>query len=132
MYGDLTCGGAVKNGSPLEYRFASPQQIEEIHITFNSDLNRYTLPGEKCERTHMTRANTLLSSPQYYVPTTLCRAFRLEIDTDNGTEILLETQQNLNRAHHVTVDKPVKAIRLIPLSNWGSSENTEIYSFDFC
>ena len=131
MYGDLTCGGAVKNGSSVEYQFESPQKIEAIHLTFNSDLNRYTLPGEQCERTHMTRANTLLSSPQFFVPTTLCKAFCLEIETEAGTEILLESSRNLNRTHHIPVEKPVKAIILTLLSNWGNSDSTEIYSFDF-
>ena len=86
MYNELSCGGTVENKSRLEYRFDTPQLIKTVHITFNSDLNRYTLPGEQCERTHMTRANTLLSSPQFYVPTTLCKAFRLEmhIDTDDA------------------------------------------------
>ena len=131
MYNDLTCGAAVENGTPVTYRFDAPEKIEAVHITFNSDLNRYSLPGEQCERTHMTRANTLLSSPQFYVPTTLCKSFRLEIETENGTEVLLESNRNLNRAYQVPVEKAVKSITLIPLSNWGGSSSTEIYSFDF-
>ena len=131
-FGTETCGLSVPNGRPLEYRFNEPEAIESVHITFNSDLNRETLPGSHVERTHSMRPNVRLDSPIMHMPTTLCRAFRLEADTANGTEILLDIADNSRRAYHITLNgKKISALRLIPLENWGSTDRTDLFSFDF-
>ena len=126
------CGCSCPNQIPLTYRFTAPISVESVHVTFNSDLNRTTLPGDICERTHSTRANVRLDSPVMYVPLTLCRSFRLEADTSDGVMVLLDVADNVNRAHHVPVHRTdILALRLIPLSNWGGTENTDVFSFDF-
>ena len=131
-YGTSACGVSLPNGQGAEYRFAAPAAVESVHLTFDSDLNRATLPGDWCEKYHATRANIRLDSPQLHLPLTLCKSFRLEADTPDGTVTLLDVQENATRAYHVEVNRPdVTALRLIPLENYGGTEETRVFSFDF-
>ena len=131
-YGTVTCGLSLPNGEGVEYRFHTPAAVMSIHLTFDSDLDRTTLPGDKCEQEHATRANIRLDSPQFHLPLTLCKAFRLELDTPDGTVTLLDVDHNALRAYHVEVGRAaVTAIRLIPLENYGGSGETRVFSFDF-
>ena len=133
IYGTEDCGCAVKNGTTVEYRLPNPQKIGAIHIVFDSDLNREPLPGHWCERTHATRANVLLDSPQMHLPKTLCKSFALTADTPEGEVALLSVGNNLKRAYHVEVPQglEVSALKLRMLSNWGDSCETKLVSFDF-
>ena len=131
-YGTAACGLSLPNGKGVEYRFDVPTAVESVHLTFDSDLDRTTLPGDGCEREHSTRANIRLDSPQFYLPLTLCKAFRLEVDTPEGTVTLLDVDHNALRAYHVEVNRAaITAIRLIPLENYGGGKETRVFSFDF-
>jgi hypothetical protein len=131
-YGTTSCGLSLPNGEGVEYRFEAPTAVESVHLTFDSDLDRTTLPGDKCEQDHSTRANVRLDSPQFYLPLTLCKAFRLEAETTDGTAVLLDMDHNASRAYHVEVGRDdITAIRLIPLENYGGSGETRVFSFDF-
>ena len=131
-YGTTVCGLPLPNGKAVEYRFPAPERVESIHLTFDSDLDRVTLPGDACERTHSTRANILLDSPMFYLPLTLVKAFRLEADTATGTEILLDVTENATRSYHIELNRDgVTALRLIPLENYGGTDETRVFSFDF-
>ncbi len=131
IYGNEPCGVIVANGTPLTYRFDQPQWIDCLHITFDSDLNRNTLPGDNVERSHMTRSNTLLDSPMMTMPQTLCRAFTVTLLTEEGEVTLCHENQNLHRTYHLSVERSVLGLRLIPEENWGDSEKTAVLSFDF-
>ena len=73
-----------------------------------------------------------LDSPQFYLPLTLCKAFRLEADTADGTMVLPAVDHNASRAYHVEVGRDdATVIRLIPLENYGGSGETRMFSFDF-
>ena len=131
-YGTTACGLSLPNGEGVEYRFDTPTAVESVHLTFDSDLNRTTLPGDKCEQDHSTRANVRLDSPQFYLPLTLCKTFRLEADTHGGVEVLLDVDHNALRAYHVEIDRAdITALRLIPLENYGGTGETRVFSFDF-
>jgi len=130
-YGTERCGIKVANKTPLEYRFEKPERIQSIHIVFDSDLDRVTLPGDHTERTKVTRANVLLDSPVMYLPKTLAKSFRLTAVTQDGEEELLSTEKNIKRMYHVKLDKEVLAIALTVLENWGDGEETAVFSFDF-
>ncbi len=132
IYGTDTCGIDIKNGDTVEYRFDALEKINAVHVVFDSDLDRDTLPGDFCERGHVTRANVLLESPQMYPPKTLCKAFRLTALTENGEREILSVDTNRNRAYHVTLDEPVFSIRLTMSENWGATDATRLVSFDFC
>lgn len=131
-YGTTACGLSLPNGEGVEYRFDAPTAVESVHLTFDSDLDRTTLPGDKCEQDHSTRANIRLDSPQFYLPLTLCKAFRLEADTPDGTIHLLDVTDNAARAYRVPVNRQdLTALRLIPLKNYGDTPKTRVFSFDF-
>ena len=94
-------------------------------------MERDTLEGHWCERKHVTRANVLLDSPMMYVPKTLCRSFTLTAETADGEITLLFAENNLKRAYHVIIDKPIRALKLTVRENWGGTEMTPVISFDF-
>ena len=39
--------------------------------------------------------------------------------------------ENLKRAYDIAINKRVKEITLIPETNWGASDETAVFSFDF-
>ena len=131
IYGNEVCGFEAENGQTLEYRFERLEQVGGIHMVFDSDLNRDSLPGDFCERGHVTRANVLLESPQMHPPKPLCKAFRLTVLTESGEEELLSVSLNRLRSYHIPLSKPVSAIRLTVLENWGDTPKTNLVSFDF-
>lgn len=135
IYNTEECGVIVQNKQKLSYHFTMPQQVEAVHIVFDSDLNRDSLPGDRVERGRNMRANILLTSPQMYMPKTLCKEFLVELETTEGTETLLYVSCNKKRAHHLIIpeDKKEKVlgISLTPLANWADSDCTRIFSFDF-
>lgn len=127
---ERSCACVVPHNSPIVYRFAECT-VSAVHLVFCSDLNRRTLPGSVTEQTRSTRANRRRNSPQMHMPTTLCREFRL-VGERNGEQIpLLTVTDNRKRAYHVSVEQPLDALMLVPVSNWGGSEETPVISFDF-
>ena len=131
IYGTEHCGARIKNGTSVEYRLPTPSQIHAVHLVFDSDLNRETLPGDWCEQGHVTRANILLDSPQMYPPKTLCKRFRLTAVTADGEIELLCVDRNVKRAYHVPAELRVSALRLQMQENWGETDTTNLISFDF-
>ncbi|MDD3766535.1 MAG: FAD-dependent oxidoreductase [Eubacteriales bacterium] len=131
LYNTKECGIVVDNEAVLEYLFEGEKKIEAVHIVFDSDLERNTLPGDRCEQTHNTRANVLLDSPQMHMPKTLCKEFRLELLKGGKVEHALEASENRKRSYHIEVNKEVDCIRLVPISNWGGFGKTRVFSFDF-
>lgn len=130
IYGEEKQSITIKKNSILEYKFSAPENVESVHIVFDSDLNRDSLPGDKWERTHSTRANVLLSSPQMHMPKTLCKEFYVEVESKDGTEKILCVKNNKKRSYHIHLDKSISALRLCVQSSWGESEDINIYSFD--
>lgn len=131
LYGEASCGISLANGSSVAYRFENSTPIASVHIVFDSDLNRATLPGDQCERKHATRACERLDVPQMHLPKTLCRAFVLTAVTEKGEKVLYKTDCNIKRAYHFTLQEPVTELRLQILDNWGCGKETPLFSFDF-
>ena len=132
IYSTDTAGREIRNGEPITYSLATPARVGAVHIVFDSDLERDTLPGGECERKHVTRANVLLDSPIMHIPTTLCKAFRLTAVTEDGEElVLIEENNSIKRAYHLPLGRTVREIRLTVLANWGDTDLTRVLSFDF-
>lgn len=131
-YNTQNCGCYIKNQDKITYTLDSVA-LKSVHVVFDSDLDRLTLPGDKCERTHVTRANVLLDSPQMHLPHTLCKSFELYALTDTGKKTLYATDCNIKRAYHIKMPSDIKinALTLKILSNWGESDSTKVISFDF-
>ena len=120
----------VKKNSEISYNF-DETEISEIHIVFDSDLNRESIPGSKCERQHSMRANQRLDSPQLHMPKTLCKEFKLIGELNGEKTELLHIENNRKRAYHINVNKKFDKLTLIPLDSWGDGENISVISFDF-
>ncbi len=133
IYGDNGTGSGyiAANGEELTYHVSQLSGSISVHIVFDSDLNRDTLPGDACERTHATRANTVLDAPQMRLPSTLCKEFLLTAVTGGEKREILRVDNNRRRSFHVTFNGPVESITLVPVSNWGGSAFTRIFSFDY-
>jgi len=132
IYGTEICGCKVANGVPVAYRFSKPEQVNAVHIVFDSDLERETLPGDRCEQTHSIRCNIRLDSPMNFsLPATLCRGFRVDVVTEDGRETIASVRENVRRAYDIPVDKKVLAIELTVLDNYGDTNTTSVFSFDF-
>ncbi|MBQ7329709.1 MAG: FAD-dependent oxidoreductase [Oscillospiraceae bacterium] len=127
---ERTCAYEAKAGEEISYTF-DEAKVSAVHIVFCSDLNRDTLPGSHCERSHSTRANQRLDSPQMHMPKTLCKAFRVIGERKGEKQVLLEVTNNRKRAHHLQVDQVFDKLTLIPISGWDDSESIPVISFDF-
>ena len=130
IYGTHDKGVFVKNGDAVQYKLEKEEKINSIHVVFDSDLDRKTLPGDRVEKYHSMRANVLLDSPVMKMPATLCKDFRIECDRNGVTKAFTVTN-NLKRSYHIDLGESFDTVRLVPLSNWGESEETKVVSFDF-
>ena len=119
----------AKPGEEIIYRF-DKSDVKSVHVVFDSDLNRSTLDGSVCERTHTTRANVKLDAPMMHLPTTLCKSFTLYGELNGERCELLCVDLNRKRSYHVNVNKCFDTLALIPNESWGG-ENIPIVSFDF-
>lgn len=132
FYETDTCGNTVRNGEAVCYRMAQPTHVAAVHLTFDSDLDRVSMPGQHTERTHSMRANVRLDAPQFGMPATLCRTFELWAEKEDGnTELILQADDNRRRAYDVPVNATVRALRLVMVRNWGNTDQTNLFSFDF-
>ncbi len=127
---DATCGYDAALEESITYRFPK-SNISSVHIVFDSDLDRKTMPGSPCERTHSTRSNEKLDSPIMPMPGTLCRSFRLTGKSGNKTTVLLDITDNRKRAYHLNLNQDFDELTLTPLTSWGEGDRVRVISFDF-
>ena len=120
----------VKKNSEISYVFENAE-VSEVHIVFDSDLNRETIPGSKCERQHSMRASQRLDSPQLHMPKTLCKEFKLVGELNGEKTELLHIKNNRKRTYHIDINKKLDKLSLVPLDGWGEDENINVISFDF-
>ena len=65
------------------------------------------------------------------VPKTLCRSFKLNITDKDGNTSTVEAADNRKREYDISVEKEVSRLELVPVSNWGDTDETDVFSFDF-
>lgn len=117
--------------STVEYRFKEAEKISEIRIVFDSDLSRDTLPGDKCERTHMTRCNLLPDSPVMHLPETLCKDYIVYGITADGEKVILkEEKENSQRLVKIPADGYFTAAGLKMNKANHNGKTMRIFSFD--
>lgn len=120
----------IEMGKKIVYSFPE-QNVNAIHIVFDSDLNRETLDCSWVEKYHSMRANQLLNSPQMSMPKTLCKTFKL-FGERNGEQIeLLNVTNNRKRCYHLSVNECFDKLILQPINDWGNNETINVISFDF-
>lgn len=120
----------AKKNERISYGFTK-QHVAYAHIVFDSDLDRKTLPGSDCERTHSTRANIRLDSPQMHMPYTLCKSFKLIGLCGEDEYELLSVENNRKRSYHIVIDRELDGLVLVPETAWGEREDIPVISFDF-
>lgn len=132
IYGE-EMGCTVLAGSKIVYKLASPSFVRSVRVTFDSDLDRVTLPGDKHERTKITRANILPDSPSTHLPTTLVEEYQLWAELDDGTmKLICHNTKNRKRTVWLSVSECVRSLTLIPIKRWYSDGGEiHIFSFDF-
>lgn len=123
--GDNGC--FVPLSSDITYTLKSSSYIENVHIVFDSDLNRETVKGgipsvKDCP----TICNRPLDLKEYSFPSTVTKAFELIADG----EIIYSTDCNHQRFVKINVARTVKKLTLRPIATFGA-EKAHIFSFDF-
>ena len=130
-YGTEDEGAFVSAGTTIKYEFA-PRRVENIHIAFDSDLDRVTLPGDKCERRHSMRANVFPDSPVMHLPLTLVKEYDIFVTDEGGNRILLASDsENRKQTLNFAPDYPISAIELKLGADYGGNADIHIFSFDF-
>ncbi|MBE6569288.1 MAG: FAD-dependent oxidoreductase [Ruminococcaceae bacterium] len=131
-YGDTENGADLVPGKAAEYTFAKPTELTNIHLAFDSDLHRKTLPGDWCERGHTMRANVVPESPTMHVPKTLVKSYRIEAVTEQGENICI-AEENLNLLQCVnhSVSGKFCSVQFIPLTTWNDEPTEKIHIFSF-
>ena len=130
-YGTEDEGAFVRAGTTIKYEFA-PRRVENIHIAFDSDLDRVTLPGDKCERRHSMRANVFPDSPVMHLPLTLVKEYEIFVTDECGNRVLLaRDSENCKQTLNFAPDYPISAIELKLGADYGGNADIHIFSFDF-
>ncbi len=138
-YGGGEEGVFIPLGERAGYRFREPVRITNIHIAFDSDLPRASLPGDPCEQRHTMRANVFADgsgkSPTMTMPKPLVRAYRVEgVKADGERVTVFREENNLRQCVNIPTDAAFMELALIPESLWGGEGYGEgaahILSFD--
>ncbi|MFN2285628.1 MAG: hypothetical protein ACK2UQ_14515, partial [Anaerolineae bacterium] len=100
---------------------AAPECVRKLRFVFDSDLNRL----EKA-----TLANYPLHIELVGVPQTLVRAFRVEVEDDDGAwRIVAHVENNYQRLVRLDLDVTTRAVRFIPESTWGADQ-VHVFAWD--
>ena len=129
IYGEDGGAQICAPGSAITYRFPA-SAVESVHLVFDSDLNRKTLPGSWVEQTRCMRSNQRLDHPQTALPTTLCKAFEVTGYLDGKAVFSLQVEENRKRSHHIKLGQTFDTLTLTLKESWGD-ENIPVISFDF-
>lgn len=133
-YGDGDEGCVIPRGASVTYRFASPAAPELIHVAFDSDLDRETLPGSAFERYHSMRCNILPGAPVMHLPKTLVKSFTLTGTTPDGKTVVLadESENRLQIRNYSPAAAPLTSLTLTVRDVWfDTPARVHLFSFDF-
>lgn len=118
-------------GEPVELDFGSEKAISLVRIVWDSDLNRETMPtirGKIWDKNMLH--NRSWGSPDFYVPKTMTKAYRIEgVKADGSVVTLCQEENNYQRLNRIPVDGAYRKVRLIPTETWGN-EKAHIFAFD--
>lgn len=108
-----------KKGDMIEYNLGKNTAISEIRLVFDSNLNRGY---------HNMPTRFYLNEQRYKVPDTLVKAYRLELEDENGNVTEINVKENRSRLVRHKIDTVAAKVRLVPLETYGSDE---MRVFDF-
>ena len=117
-------------GDYIEMRFDAAETVNEINITFDSDLNRTTTGAGAYVPNSSTLCNTTRTMPLVHLPETLVSDMKVEYLSESGEWIETEgLKKNKRRLAHISIKKKVLGIRLTPVSTYGE-ETVRIFSIN--
>lgn len=116
-------------GAEIIYTFPA-SEVESVHLVFDSDLNRKTLPGSWVEQGRCMRANQRLDHPQTALPQTLCREFTLTGYLQGESQFCVHAEDNRKRAYHIKAGQTLDRLVLKLEKSWGGGD-IPVISFDF-
>lgn len=130
-YGDTDYRVTLKLEEPVTYTWSEPVALHNVHLQFDTDLERETLPGHWIERQRSMRANRTPESPSTHLPNTLVKGYTVTAETTSGIVVLAETDCNLVGCVNVKVPEGLyKSVTFTPHSCWGPASEARIFSFD--
>ena len=114
-------------GDYVEYTFDKPVYVDEVHIVFDSDLDRVTLTGGISEINDCpTVCNRPCNMTPYTFPATMTKAFEIMVDG----EVVYEANDNCQRLVKIKVGRTCTGLAIRPTETYGS-EKAHVFSFDF-
>lgn len=129
--GEEDNGCVLALGEIVELDFGSEKPISRVRIVWDSDLNRETMPqihGQVWDKNMLH--NRSWHSPDFYVPKTMTKAYRIEgVKADGSVVTLVQENNNYQRLNKVAVEGNYQKVRLIPMETWGN-EKAHIFAFD--
>ncbi len=129
--GESDNGAFIEPGDKIEYDFGCEKDVSMVRIIWDSDLNRETMPeinGKRWPKNMLH--NRSYHSPDFYVPKTMTKAYRIEgVKADGTTTVLYKNTNNYQRLNKIPVSGAYQSIRHIPTETWGS-EKAHIFAFD--
>ncbi|OQC00707.1 MAG: putative FAD-binding dehydrogenase [Firmicutes bacterium ADurb.Bin099] len=130
-------GVYIRKGGSIEYTLEKATKISKVRMVFDSDLDRNTLPGDLCERTHTMRASINIDAPVMTMPKTLVKSYKLTAQLEDGSQtVLIEDTENIKRLIKINAGKKIKRLTLTLLSDWSENgayfdDKIHLFSFDF-
>lgn len=122
-------GSLGKKNCFVEYQLADAFYVGQIHIVFDSDLNRETLPKTERELCRGMRHNILLDWEKSYMPKTVIRSFDVIFGLADGSEIKKSITDNHQRVCNIVCGMKIVYARLIFKTTWGC-EDYHVFSVD--
>ncbi len=133
-YGEADMGAMVPLHENVGYTFRAPTTVKSVHIAFDSDLDRATIPVDPCERRHSMRANITPDSPTMTMPKTLVKAYAVLGKAENGELVTLWSDtNNIRQCVNIAVNRTLTGLYLRVEQLWesdGQETAAHIFSFD--
>ncbi|MBO5879190.1 MAG: FAD-dependent oxidoreductase [Clostridia bacterium] len=128
--GDEENAWVGKCGDFIMMSFAGETYVDEIAITFDSDLNRETIGAGGYVTNSSTLCNRTVNMPFVHLPETLVKDMKIEYLDENGlwqnTDGISENKRRLVK---FKLQKKVLAIKLTPVSTYGK-ETVRIFGIN--
>ena len=107
--------------TPLTLTWENPRQVDCMRLVFDSNLNDHKKMPCIYPQDKKTQK----------IPSTLVRAFRVEIQNNSGRwETVHHETDNKRRLVVLPIKREVRAIRWIGESNWGDTDITRLFSVE--
>lgn len=119
-----------KTNKAITYTFSEKKRVRGFRLVVDSDLDREHIDGHPDLLTipmPLFRARGY-GNTSFGFPRCLLKSFKVEARTDSGAwKTVYETTNNHQRLIRKAIDVETTAIRLIPLSTWGSERLNNTY-----